>query len=86
VRHFGKQKLDKKISSSHQAFHQAPCGYVQETTTWEQLELRKLELFDLVAQEQYRLQLARNLTKSGTTVGGESNKTEIEYRVLKSEK
>jgi hypothetical protein len=33
VRHFGKQKLDKKISSSHQAFHQAPCGYVQETTT-----------------------------------------------------
>jgi hypothetical protein len=44
------------------------------------LELRKLELFDLVAQEQYMLHPARNLTKSRTTVSGESNKTEIEHR------
>jgi hypothetical protein len=42
---------------SSQVFYRTSCERVQETTDWAQLKLKNLNIFDLVAQEQYRLHL-----------------------------
>jgi hypothetical protein len=39
---------------SSQAFHRTPCGHVRKITVSERLELRHIELFDLIAQDRYQ--------------------------------
>jgi hypothetical protein len=53
VRDYGGQKQIKNQFMSSQTFHRTPCVRVQETTAWERLELRKLELLDPIDQEQH---------------------------------
>jgi hypothetical protein len=57
VRDDDSQNWIKRQLEFSQAFHRTPCGRVQGTTTWEQFRHRKLELFDLVAQEYDRDEL-----------------------------
>jgi hypothetical protein len=50
-----KNQIKNQFMSS-QTFHRTSCGCVRETTIWERLRLKNLELFNPVAQESHRLQ------------------------------